>query len=526
MDVSSSQRFSLTNSSIQYLKNLDEIIYINAYYSSEIPAENKARIVMAQEMLKQIQSINPTKLKLRFYDPDASDEIVEQAYKDGIQPQRFEKIEVGSAQVKNAFLGIALHLEKQHEVIPIAFYVEEMEVQIVSSIKKLIRKKLQQASNLAVLIDPGLSQPMQPGSRSGKDTFGIFTYRLFSEEFGAAQEISANLEIIPPNIKVILAVGLPEWTDVGRYHIDQFLMRGGKFIILPKAMDFTMNPEQNYNGLAVGVDGLAQTTQGISDLNNFLKHYGITVQSNLVYNPSMGMPMGAVIETDQGYVGKSFYPLWLVLSRDSQNFSKSNVLTKDLEYLLLPWAHSLSYEATAQGNASYEVIMQTSSKSSSLSDFVFIGEKQISNLKPNMSSEKIPLALDVKGRFTSFFKDRKIESSIESKDFIESTLTDKESELIVIGSPYLLSDLLVLPEFRDMYQSANIPFIINTYEILNGNQELVEARYKKSLFEPLQAFTNSEKILYNIVHIILIPLFIILFAFFRMKSRNSSMMVE
>ncbi|MCG9875698.1 MAG: GldG family protein [Leptospiraceae bacterium] len=526
LDVSSSQRYSLTKSSVNFLKNIEETIYINAYYSSKIPAENKARILMVQEMLKQIQSINPDKIKLRFYDPDESEDLVQQAYNDGIQPQRFEKIDVGSAQVKNAFLGIALHHEKQHEVIPTAFYIEEIEVQIVSSIRKLIRKKLQLSSNLAVLIDPGLSLPIPPGSQSGKDTYGIFIHKLFSEEFGSAQEISANLKAIPENIQILIAVGLPEWTEIGKFHIDQFLMRGGKFILLPKTMDFKMNPDENYNGLAIGMNGLAQTIQGITELNDFLSHYGVSVGSDLVFNASMGLPMGSVLETEQGFVGKSFYPLCLVLSKDSQNFSTSNNLTKDLEYLLLPWAHSLSYNKDKQPNANYEVIMQTSSKSSLLTDYVFVGEKQIANLNPKMSSDKIPLALDIKGNFTSYFKIQKQDSKIEAKDLIESTILGKESELIVISSPYLISDLLVLPEFRELYQAANVPFMINAYEILNGNQELVEARYKKSLFEPLQPFTGSEQILYNIIHIILLPMCIILFAFFRMKSRNSGMTLE
>lgn len=526
LDVSSSQRFSLTKSTVYYLKNLEETIYINAYYSSKIPAENKARILMAKEMLKQIQSINPDKIKLRFFDPDESEDLVQQAYNDGIQPQRFEKIDVGSAQIKNAFLGIALHHEKQHEVIPTAFYVEEMEVQIVSSIRKLIRKKLQLSSKLAVLIDPGLSLPIPPGSQSGKDTYGIFIHKLFSDEFGSAQEISANINAIPDNIQILIAVGLPEWTEIGKFHIDQFLMRGGKFILLPKTMDFKMNPEENYNGLAIGMNGLAQTIQGITELNDFLAHYGVSVGSDLVFNPSMGMPMGSVLETEQGLAGKSFYPLWLILSKDSQNFSISNHLTKDLDYLLLPWSHSLSYNKDKQPNANYEVIMQTSSKSSLLTDYVFVGEKQIANLNPKMSSDKIPLALDIKGNFISYFKIHKQDSQIEAKDLIETTIIGKESELIVIGSPYLISDLLVLPEFRELYQAANVPFLVNAYEILNGNQELVEARYKKSLFEPLQPFTDSEKILYNIINIILLPMGIILFAFFRMKSRNSGMTLE
>ena len=525
-DISSSQRFSLTNSTIQYIESLDEIIYINAYYSSEIPAEYKARILMAQEMLKYIQSINSSKIRIQFFDPDDSNEIQEQAYREGIDPQRLEKIEVGSAQVKNAFLGLTLKLDKQKEVIPVAFYVEQMEVQIVSTIKKMIRKKKNQGSNLAVLVDPGSSLPKEPSIKSGKDTFGIFIHQIFEEEFGSVPVISANNESIPADIKILLIIGLPDWNEIARYRIDQFLMRGGKLILFPKSMDFKMNPEQNYNGLAVGLEGLAQTEQGISDLNSFLGKYGVNIHSDLVYNPSMGMPMGAVVESDQMDAVKSFYPLWLVLSSKYENFSKTNPLTKDIEYLLLPWAHSLSFDSSAQDNANYEIIMQTNAKSSLLKDYVFIGEKQITSLKPDLSSEKLTLGLDIKGKFKSAFAEAPKGISLDETNHQTATDFDKESELIIIGSPYLLSDLLVLPEFRDLYQSANIPFMVNAYEILNGNQELVEARYKQSIFEPLQPFSEYEKIIYNIIHIIFIPLCIIIFAFFRMKSRNSNIMLE
>jgi ABC-type uncharacterized transport system involved in gliding motility auxiliary subunit len=520
LDVSDSGRFELTESSLKILNNLNEIVYIDAYFSSQIPSEYKARFNLMQEMLKEIQSIRPSYVKLRFYDPDSSEEYRDLALNIGITPQILQKVEAGSTEAKDAFLGLSIRMGNQVDVIPFTFYAEEIEYQVLSSIKKITRKKKSNFSSLAILSDSGAMKASLPGSQSGKDTFGIFIYQFFVKEFGEIISLRLNEAPIPQNIHTLLIVGAIELNEQGIFNLDQFLMRGGNIILLPKTMDFQMESVSYNDGLAMSNKGLAQTLQRNGMLDELLFHYGIKINSDMVLDPNLGLPIGSILESNEGYQGRYHYPLWLVLSKENQNLSQTNSFTKNLEYLLMPWSHSISYDDSKQTKASFDVFLESTNKASTKEDYLYIGEKEVAKLELKPVLKKIPLGLHVKGNLQSYFQNKDTTKLNSSGIFLPSTIDNLLSQIIIIGSPYIISDLLVLPEYRDLYQSFNVPFLMNLYDILDGEDGIIEVRSKKSIFEPLNPFSPTEKIAYNIINLFLLPFCISIYSFIRIYNRN------
>lgn len=519
LDVSESGRFQLTKSSKTILTSLTDTLYIDAYYSTEIPPEYQSRIQLAKEMLKEIAAVESEKVQLRFFDPDNSEKEKNQALEAGIEPQTLQKVEMGAAQVKQAFMGITLRLGKEIEVIPVVFFAEEVESQILSTLKKMIRREKNASSGVAILVEPGSMDAPMPGTRSGKDSFGVFMHQIFAPEYGPAFPFSLQEDPLPSDIQVLIAVGLPELTTMARYNLDQFLLKGGKLIILPRSMNFTLDDQNSQSGLSMGQKGFAQTEQGLDEYNEFFSHYGFRVKANMVLESDLSMPMGPVVQMEQGLMGRYHYPLWILASKDSETVSSKSPFTKDLEVLLLPWTSSLEVNQESQPDVLIEPIIQSSVNASTKEDYLFIGEKEVFQMETTPEGKKLPLGLHLKGKFISYFKDRDLPKGASKSSYLEESISDSESEILVIGSPYLISDLLVLREFREIYQIANAPFFLNAIDILQGDEDLVAARSKKPAFEALNNFSKSEELFYSIVNIVLLPLAIAFYAFIRMRRR-------
>ncbi|MCB1194285.1 MAG: GldG family protein, partial [Leptospiraceae bacterium] len=181
-DLSKSQRFSLSKSTEKTLKSLPEKLYIDTYFSTEIPSEFKARIDLAKEMIKEIASVNKDKVEVRMYDPDSDEEARKRANEYHIQPQTLQKVERGGAEVKQAYLGLTLKVGTEVEVISEAFIAEQLEYQILSTLKKMTRKNA--SSGVGILQAEGASTYPQPGPGTSKDTFGVLIHRAYQQEYG------------------------------------------------------------------------------------------------------------------------------------------------------------------------------------------------------------------------------------------------------------------------------------------------------------------------------------------------------
>ncbi|MCC5814788.1 MAG: GldG family protein [Leptospira sp.] len=520
LDVSKNGRFTLTNSSKTIIDKLPDTLYIDAYYSSDIPPEYKSRISLAQEMLRELSNVNSKKVVLRFYDPDSSNQDKEKAIEAGIEPQTLQKVEMSSAQVKSAFMGVSLRLGKEVDVIPVVFFAEEVEYQILSTLKKMLRRSKGLGSTVAILQESGSMTAPLPGPRSGKDTFGVFMHQVFAPEYGPAFPFSLNEDSLPADVNVLLAIGSPELSELGCYHLDQFLMRGGKIFFLPKSMEFQLEDSNPQSGLGMGQKGFAQGLQNTQILNEFFSHYGFQIGTNMILEPNNGMPMGPLVQMEEGLFGRYHYPLWILATKEAGSLSSESSFTKDLEVLLLPWAQGLEILPDKQKNVTIHTIISSTIDAILKEKYLFVGEKEVFKIKEEPIGKAIPMGIHLKGKFQSYFADKDLPQGANASQFIKESMDENSSEILVVSSPYIVSDILVVRDFREIYQGANAPFFMNTLDILQGDDELVASRSKKPAFEALKNISKPEELFYSIVNILLLPLGIAVFAFFRIRRRE------
>jgi hypothetical protein len=140
-DLSRENRLNLTESTEKIINSLSEKLIIDAFYSGDVPGMHRARLTLAKEILKEIAGVNKKKVELRFHDPDTSESERKKANEAGVRSYPLEKVERGSAEVKQAYFGIRITLGSLTEVIPVAYSAETLEYQILTLLKKMTLKE-------------------------------------------------------------------------------------------------------------------------------------------------------------------------------------------------------------------------------------------------------------------------------------------------------------------------------------------------------------------------------------------------
>ncbi|EQA47310.1 hypothetical protein LEP1GSC050_1116 [Leptospira broomii serovar Hurstbridge str. 5399] len=519
-DLSRSQRFELTVSTRKLLQNLESILYIDAFYSSKVPGEYKARLDLTKEILSEIASVGGKKVVLRFFDPDSSQEDALKASESGIEPQILQKSDRNSASVKQAYLGLTLTLGSETEILPVAFFAEQIEYQVLSGIRKIQRKD--QDSGLVLLKTHGSLSPQNPGPGSGKDTVGVFVHQVLETEIGVIPELNLESDEIPEGTSVLLWIGSGSLSQMERYRIDQFLVNGGSLILLSKTMDFRMESSGNRMGILTGEAGagMAQTDPFAHDLNSFLEHYGIRILSNIVLDPDNSLPMGALIEVEPGVLGRYPYPAWIVASHKNNTLNDDSPFTKEQENLLLPWSSSIELIPGKQKNALGVPLIFSGSDAEIRSDRVMLGEKQLQQTPIRPNGGPFVLGAIVEGPLESYFADKPLPKGVGKNGYLSRSPKDKFGRILVLATPYLVSDILAFPDYREIFRDTNIPFILNAIDILSGDTDLLAARSKQSLILKMNPVSPKMEIFASLINVLGIPLFVSLYAFLHLRRRR------
>lgn len=518
-DLSRENRFNLTDSTEKVLQNLPEKLYIDAFYSSDVPGEHKARLSLTRELIKEIANVNRKKVELRFHDPDSNESDKKKATEAGIKPAQLNQQERGSVEIKQAYFGIKLTVGSKSTVIPNAYFAEAIEYQILSSLKKMLKKN--NSSTVAILKTAGAFLAPEQTQGMGKDTFGLFVHRAFAPENGEIQEINVNSESIPDEIKTVLWVGSPDLTDKGKYYIDQFLMRGGNLLIFAKTFNFQMGGQNQMAAMmGGGNEGLAQPTAEVGAINTFLSHYGIEIKTDMILEPDDSYAVTSIFQQLTNPNAEAFhYPLWVIPRKESGTINPKSQFTKNASAVLLPWTSSIDVKSDKQPGAVYTTLIESTKKADKRAEFVIVNEEKVAKQPINAQNTSFVLGLHVEGNLKSYFTAETVPKET-TEAFIDKTKEGKKSQIVVFGSPYLISDMLATNDYLPLFRT-NLSFVLNVIDILGGDTDMLSLRTKQVYTKNLKDVNKTEKFIYSFLNILLLPVGIGIYAFLRLKKRTS-----
>lgn len=494
LDLSRDRVNSLTESTQKVLSGLKDPVLVEAYISREVPGEILSLILPVISLLEEIDRIGKNNIQLRIFNPTTEEET-KMANARGIQGIPIEESGPDEIKQRLGFFGIYLQIGEKSTVINLVQdgrIIDDLEYRFLREIKYLI--KTDRSSRIGFVTLPGSLETLRWNSPVDQRKDNLFAFRRITErDLGLMSDLNLK-ENIPSEIAVVIVTGLPVLSEIEKYRLDQFIMRGGSILFMLKGFEFQLQQtDPKLASLGLGGPGSGYATvprEELTRLNEWLTHYGISINGEILFEPDHAV---AASDIRGQFIVPTPNPSWSIYSRESGNIKGIIPAMKNLEQLVFPWFSGISMSEKHQEGVHYSVLVESSrtavKRSASSMDIKDV-MKAGSSPGDILSNQNIPLAVHAKGKFQSYFSKRDLPADADPKTFLPSQTGGTESTIIAIGTPYMVSDILLRNESNTQIFRLNLAFIVNLIEAAFGDTDLIAAR---SHVQTISSLINTDK---------------------------------
>jgi len=289
-----------------------------------------------------------------------------------------------------------------------------------------------------------------PPSTPTTDIFGqqvqpLQSWTLLNQQLSAeytVEQVDLSSGLPPEGIDALLVIMPENMSDLERYAIDQYLMRGGSLIVA--AGNYKANYDQ-FTGLSV-----APLEGGIREM---LAHYGVDVQEGMVMD-NQNIPFPLPVEREiAGTIVQDYQAIpfpWFVDVRQDGMETESGLMT-GLASATMAWSSPVTRNTDTSADANTErttsVLMHSSAESWISSE---------TNLNPDFTAwpgtgyppgtemAAQPLAIATSGVFTSYFADK--EDPLTASATSTKNIDEENVDAVTVDAA--TSALAVIPTIR------------------------------------------------------------------------------
>jgi ABC-2 type transport system permease protein len=553
IDLTKEKRFTLSTSSKNLLKKLDDDLYITVFLDGDLPIEYKQLQSATRDILNEYRLASDGRIKFDFEDIltgkdiKEKESILKEVFQKGLQIEQPE-LRPDEAPTEKYILpsGIVFYKGKEYPINLLKRqFGKSLEVEINSSIELLeyeigtaIRKGLSGKSiKLAFSAGHGELSSLQTAdiANSLSEFYSLDRINLNLRDSNCYKIFASDVENNPqkPVFSVLveglinklksykgLIVAKPviEFTEPEKYILDQYVMNGGKVIFLVENLLAEMDSVAKY--------GQTMTVNHGHNLNDILFQYGVKIKPNLVQDIQChGIPAINQQTNRPGFWPWIFYPLFSAVD--------DNPVSRNLENV---WGRYCStIDTTARKTLKKTVLLRSSAQSRVAANPVLISLDILKNKQDpsNFRNGNQISAVLVEGEFISPFRYRDGVKRSFDLPFSESIA---QNSIIVIGDGDLIrnqvsSDGKVYPLGYDKFASkqfsapvefANKKFFLNCVDYLCDDNNLIEVRSKEVILRLLdKGKIKKDKLFWQSLNMIfpifMIMIFGLLNAFYRRK---------
>lgn len=446
IDLTSEGLYTISESSKNILKQLENEVKIDVYVSEDLPVNAATVSQQITDSLEEYKKYANSNLNVVIHHPSNSEEDVKDLAEKGIPQLKFNVIEKDRLEVKTGFFGMTIMQGEEKEVIPILDSVTDFEYNFISSVLAVSKTEKE---SIGILVGHQEKMIEVPQLEKHYNMYLVEITEMdkkrgFIEYVEQEEEEPEEKEFIEDLDTLIIAGPILEIADEEIEVIDEFIQNGGSVI----ALIDTINPNPE----------TLEAENAEHGINRLTSRYGILIDENLVFDSSMEN-----ITYRQGWFTVSEpYPYWIKLL--SENFSDNPAFTK-IQSLVLPWASTLSIAEKEEYNVT--VLAKTTKRSGIKSDNF--------NLFPG---QRIDISENIDGFTVAALAEPKDEESIIGK-------------LVVIGdSDLILTNILSLAP-------DNLTFFLNLIDITSSSHDLISIRSKQIVDRPIKELTEEEKTMWR-----------------------------
>lgn len=526
LDLTADKRFTLSESTKELVRSLDDRLLIKVYLEGEFPSGFRRLRNETRLLLDEFRTLNDN-IEFQFINPSESREeserleVYRQLAEKGLEPTRLQSNEGDSKKEQVVFPGALLYYQNREQGVMLlkSRMGEDVETQINNSIQSLefeianTIRKVKKAGRKSVAILEGhgelVERETESFQRDLSQTYdiGAFNLRQFEvDSITGEVSISNQINRLARFDAVVVAKPREPFTELDKYILDQYLMLGGKILWLIDATNADMDSLSNQ----------AETVFIPRELNldDMLFRYGVRLNDNLVQDLQCAL-IPIVVDVVNNQPKYEFFP-WpyfpLVLP------DVDHPIVKNLNGVKFDFVSSLD---TIKAAGVEKTILLNSSGYTKLSPTPHIITISKINQPPNEREYNRPpaaMAVLLEGVFTSNFQNRLLPKD-ESGQNLKVIGESKPTAQIVVADGDLIrnqrSQGKALPLGFDKYSGqlfGNRDFLMNCMDYLLDDSGLIQLRSREFTLRLLDGNrVKKEKSKYVTLNLLLPPLMVLLF---------------
>ena len=481
VDLTRGHLYTLSPGTRQILSGLKEPVTLRLFYSRQLGSAVPVYGTYAdhvREMLQAYAALAKGRVKLEFYDPEPFSDTEDRALAYGLQGV---PVDQGGAQV---YFGLAgSNLEDDERTI--AFFQPERERFLEYDLTKLVyelsnpkRPVIGVMSSLPLDGDPRMMM-MTRGQGPGGQPYAS---AMLLRQTNQVKTVATDAQVIDPDIQVLLVAEAQNLSDPTLYAIDQFVMRGGRLMVMVDPWSEALAATPNPTGMP--------PTDTHSDLKKLFDAWGIAFDPTKV----VGDLTGAWRVRSEDRVQAVNYVAWFNIR---EGINHDDPATADLDQVTVASSGFLAKAPNA--TIDFTPLLSSSARSGLLSvDQVKMPEpaKVLADFKPEGGPRVIAARVHgvLKSAFTEppeLAKDQKRPDNFPAF----KAQTDGPANLVVVADSDILADRFWV-RTADFFgqQTAtpfadNGPFVANLIGTLAGGDALIGLRSR--------GYTNHPFVLVN-----------------------------
>jgi ABC-type uncharacterized transport system involved in gliding motility auxiliary subunit len=447
LDLTQGHIYTISKGTRTVLENLKDPITLRLFYSRKLGSVIPSYGALAdrvKQMLDQYASLSHGKLKVIYEDPQPYSDTEDRALAYGLQGVPLDQ---GGEQIYFGLVGTnQIDTEKT-----IAFFKPEREPFLEYDLTKLVYE----------LSDPKLpvvglmtSLPMQGDPRAmmmGQKATPWVSLTELQQSF-TIKTVPLETQKIDPDVQVLLVAQAQHLSDTAQYAIDQFVMRGGRLMVM-------VDPHSEMQASTPGPGG-QPPTETSSDLKKLFDAWGIEFDPKQVVGDLQGA-WRVRSSNPQDRVQAVQYVAWFA---DRDGLSHDDPATVDLQQVTVASGGAIAKKDGA--DITFTPLLTTSDQSE-----VFPVEKVEGNPDPakllasfKPDGKRRVIAARVRGVLKSAFtgppelpKDVKPDADVPAY----KAATDGPANLVVIGDSDILGDRFWVRTGDFFGQDTAVPFSDN-----------------------------------------------------------------
>ena len=481
VDLTEQRLYTLSDGTKQVLAGLKDPITLRLFYSRRLGAAIPVYGAYAdrvREMLAEYAGLSNGKVKLEVLDPEPFSELEDRAMALGLQGV---PVDQSGEQVYFGLSGTNLVDDERS----IGFFQPDRErfleydlTRLVYDLSNPTRPVVGLMTALPLNGDPRAMMLRNPAL--GQPAVAITQLR----QFFTVKDIPLDAQAIEPDVQVLLLAHPQHLTDAAQYAVDQFVMRGGKLMVL-------VDPHSESQASKPGPTGQPPTDTA-SSLDRLLNAWGIEAPSDKVVLDLRGA--WRVRANPGERVQAVDYVAWYNLQGDSLNHD--DVSLAQLDQITVASAGEVRRKAGAA--IEFTPLLTTSPQTMVVDAARVRQEPNPVRLLADFRSgnERHVLAARIRGELASAFPDGPPpppEGQERPADFPAHRARSQGAVNIVVANDTDILEDRFWVRVQDFFGqqvatpfSGNGPFLANLADTLSGSDALISLRSRGESLRPFE----------------------------------------